>query len=130
MLNSEAVASGMSIERKLACRIEGNGPLSLADILDRVNEVPAFGHVVARAGQYIGVVLSGMILLLNPHVVLLGGVLTGAGDVIMRPMKHELVERVGDLADRAQLAEHREDAAVYGALELAFASADAQNASS
>jgi predicted NBD/HSP70 family sugar kinase len=123
----EAVASGMSLERTLGRTMANEGYVSLTDVLERAEEVPAFKHAVARAGQYIGVALSGLILNLDPQVVLLGGALTRAGDSIVHPIKHEVAKRVGS-ANRVMLAEHREDAAVYGALDLAFSSTETQHA--
>jgi predicted NBD/HSP70 family sugar kinase len=123
----EAVASGMSLERTLGRTMASGGYLSLTDVLERAEEVPAFKHAVACAGQYIGIALSGLILNLDPQVVLLGGALTRAGDSIIHPIKHEVAERVGT-ANQVVLAEHREDAAVYGALDMAFTSTETQHA--
>jgi predicted NBD/HSP70 family sugar kinase len=123
----EAMASGITIVEDLECKIGERNSVSLTEVIDKAAEVPDFGLALNRAGRYIGVALSGLMFLLNPQAILIGGVLTRAGDQILSPIQQELADRVGRSAERVLFAEHRENAAVFGALEMAFASADTED---
>jgi glucokinase len=58
---------------------------------------------LARAGEYVGRVLAGAVVLLWPERVVVGGGVADAGDVLLEPLRAELRRRacvapVGDIA--------------------------------
>ena len=46
-----------------------------------------------QAGEYLGIALSGVINLLNPEVIVFGGGVTKAGELIFKPMRAEIRKR-------------------------------------
>ena len=84
-------------------------------------------RVVADAGRHVGVAIANLVSLFNPARVIVGGELSVAGDILMRPLR-EAVERfaiptaarevdlvTGELGERAE---------VLGALALALGESD------
>jgi predicted NBD/HSP70 family sugar kinase len=102
---------------------------------------PACTRVVADAGRHIGRAVAGVVNLLNPRRVVVGGELAACGDVLLEPLRNETrrhailsaaddVEIVGSpLGDRAQvlgalalvLLDHAVPASAGGHLEWARA---------
>ena len=121
----EVMASGISIAEALDLAGSHGIPLSLPMIAEGAAANESFREAIGRAGRYLGVALSGLILLLDPQLILIGGVLTRAGDTLLDPIREEVAERVGAFAHRVQLAEHPETAPLYGCIDVAFATADA-----
>jgi predicted NBD/HSP70 family sugar kinase/biotin operon repressor len=84
-------------------------------------------RVVADAGRHVGVAIANLVSLFNPARVIVGGELSAAGEILMRPLR-EAVERfaiptaarevdlvTGELGERAE---------VLGALALALGESD------
>lgn len=113
----EAVASGPAIATRL--RDEGIAAESTVDIVNLVDA----GNVVAanelrRAGRIIGESLATAVSLLNPSVVVVGGVLTRAGDQLIAGVREVVYTRSLPLATGSlQILPARtgRDAAIAGA---------------
>jgi predicted NBD/HSP70 family sugar kinase len=85
----ETVASGPAIVQ-LVGLVDGER-LTLA----RVVELAAAGDVrcrraIADAGREIGVAVAGLCNLINPERVIIGGLLSRAGDVLLRPLRESI----------------------------------------
>lgn len=90
----EAIASGVNIVRQYAERIGTElGSLRLGDVLALARQQdPAARAVIERAGRALGTALSNAISLLNPEIVILGGDLIGAEDVLL-PIIWDQIQR-------------------------------------
>ncbi len=101
-----------------------HGDLTLRDVINRtLAGDPGCIRVLGDAGRHLGVALAGLVNLLNPEVIAIGGQLARVGDVVLGPMRaaierraipsavHSVSVRVGELVP--------EDADVLGALALA-----------
>lgn len=102
-----------------------HGRLTLRDIIGKAIEGdPGCRRVLHDAGRHLGVALAGLVNLLNPEVVVLGGQLSLVGDVITVPMRHAL-ERSAIPSATASLvvraSELHTDADVVGAIVAAEA---------
>jgi glucokinase len=79
--------------------------------------------VVERAGRYLGVGLAGLVNVFNPEVVVLGGGVLAAGELLLEPARAEVAWRalapMGD-AVRIVPAHFGEEAGVLGAALLAL----------
>ena len=101
-----------------------HGPLALGDVLERASAGdPACRRVIADAGAAIGAATANLCNLINPELIVVGGDLAPAGELLLTPLRDALqnaaissaaadVEVVaGALGDRAEL---------LGALALAL----------
>ncbi|HEX6714565.1 MAG TPA: ROK family transcriptional regulator [Thermoleophilaceae bacterium] len=92
------------------------GPLTLAEAIDRaLAGDPACGRAIADAGAAIGAAAANLCNLINPELVVVGGDLAPAGELLLRPLREALrgaaiksagvdAEVVGGtLGDRAEL---------------------------
>ncbi len=52
--------------------------------------------LLAEAGHYLGVALANLVNLLNPQIVVIGGGMSGAGDLLLEPMKVSLRQEALD----------------------------------
>jgi predicted NBD/HSP70 family sugar kinase len=100
-----------------------HGTLALRDVIARAVEGdPGCRRVLGDAGRHLGVALAGLVNLLNPEVVVLGGQLSVVGPVITDPMLTAL-ERCAIPSAAATVslrpAELGTDADVVGALATA-----------
>lgn len=100
-----------------------HGPLGLRDVITRALAGDAgCRRVLEDAGRHLGVAVAGVVNLVNPEVVVLGGRLARVGDLIAGPMRAAL-ERCA-IPSAAATVDLREavlgvDADVVGALALA-----------
>lgn len=128
----EAMASGRAIAQRARTLIDRGVPTLLTK-LEAQEGLPATaetvvaaarqGDVVAmgilnRAGYYLGVGLVGLLHALNPDVVVLGGGVMAAGDLILEPARAEIHRRA--LHERyahipIELAKLGDDAGLVGA---------------
>jgi predicted NBD/HSP70 family sugar kinase len=123
----ETVASGPAITRLVA---EGNGEApSLADVIERA----AAGDIRCRraisdAGREIGVAVAGLCNLINPERVIVGGLLSGAGNILLQPLRESIrrhaVQAAAAKVDVRQ-ASFVERSELLGALALALRGAPA-----
>jgi predicted NBD/HSP70 family sugar kinase len=101
-----------------------HGLLTLRDVISRALEGDlGCRRVLEDAGRHVGVALAGVVNVLNPEVVVLGGQVSKVGEIVMRPMR-EAVERCAIPSAAASVdlrlgALGPEEADVRGALALA-----------
>jgi predicted NBD/HSP70 family sugar kinase len=100
-----------------------HGPLRLRDIITRALAGDlGCRRVIEDAGRRVGVAVAGLVNLFNPEVIVVGGKLAEAGDLIMVPLR-EALDRcaIPSAAATVELrpAELGDDADVLGAIELA-----------
>lgn len=101
-----------------------HGLLTLRDVISRALEGDlGCRRVLEDAGRHVGVALAGVVNVLNPEVVVLGGQVSRVGEIVLRPMR-EAVERCA-IPSAAASVDLRlgtlgpEEADVRGALALA-----------
>ncbi len=102
-----------------------HGPLSLRDVLTRAMDGdPGCRRVLEDAGRHLGVAVAGLVNLINPEMIVLGGQLSKVGDIITVPMRAAL-ERCAIPSAAATVvlrsSELDTDADVVGALVAAAA---------
>ena len=72
---------------------DSHGALTLRDVIARARDGdPGCRRVLEDAGRHIGVAVAGVVNLLNPEVVALGGQVARVGDLVLDPMR-EAIER-------------------------------------
>ncbi len=94
-----------------------HGALTLRDLVTRaVDGDPGCRRVIEDAGRHIGVALAGVVNLLNPQVIVVGGELARVGELLLHPIRetlsrcaipsanHSVHLRPGQLADLADVA--------------------------
>ena len=121
----ETVASLAAIAAQLALR--DGGPTSAARVLELLEAGDrGAARVVADAGESIGSAIAAAINILNPELVVIGGELARAGEVLIAPIR-AAIERsaVAPCADVVEVAQSSlgERAAVLGAAALQLAHA-------
>ena len=102
-----------------------HGPLSLRDVITRaLDGDPGCRRVIEDAGRHLGVAVAGLVNLLNPEVIVLGGQLSKVGPMLISPMRASL-ERCAIPSAAASVvvreSELETDADVVGALVCAAA---------
>ncbi|GAA4399520.1 ROK family transcriptional regulator [Fodinibacter luteus] len=103
---------------------DSHGALTLRDVIARARDGdPGCRRVLEDAGRHIGVAVAGVVNLLNPEVVALGGQVARVGDLVLDPMR-EAIERCAIPSAAASVdlrlgALRPEEADVLGALVLA-----------
>jgi predicted NBD/HSP70 family sugar kinase len=100
-----------------------HGQLTLRDVLVRTAEGdPGCRRVLADAGRHIGVAAAGLVNLLNPEVIVVGGQLARAGEVLLGPLG-DAIERCAIPSAGASVkivaAELGDEAELVGALSVA-----------
>jgi predicted NBD/HSP70 family sugar kinase len=81
----ETVASARAIAEQLGT--SRGEPVSTEELLALIQEGdPAAARLIGEAGREIGVALAGLVNLVNPDCVIVGGDLSAAGDVITQPV--------------------------------------------
>jgi glucokinase len=131
-----AEVSNDGIARRLAWRIQAG---DTSAVLDRAGDIDAITatHVYdgARAGdgvaisvvresaKYIGMAVANLVVALDPEVVVLGGSIASAGDLLLEPVRQECARRLpAVLAERVrcELSPLGEDGLAIGAARLAW----------
>ena len=102
-----------------------HGPMSLRDVITRaLDGDPGCRRVLEDAGRHLGVAVAGLVNLLNPEVVVLGGQLSKVGSIIISPMRASLERCAIPSAAASVVVREGEldtDADVVGALVCATA---------
>lgn len=130
----EAMASGLAIAREAqSALLRGRCPVLRRLVsegrqasAETVAEAAALGdadanEILERAGRYLGMGLAGLVNVLNPDTVVLGGGLTNIGDRYLAPAREELARRAFPqaLADvRVAIGSLGERAGALGAVAL------------
>ena len=122
----ETLAAGPGLLEQLR-RTHGGG-LSLADVISLAHDGdPVCARVIADAGRWIGLTVAGLCNLLNPGMVVVGGELSAAGELLLEPLRasvrghaipaagEDIQVVAGELGERAE---------VLGALALAIGESD------
>ncbi len=101
----EAVASGQAIARMAADAVRAGRPTRLsilsppealtAEAVARaaIEGDPLARDIYARAGAYIGIAVASLVNLLNPAMVIFGGGVSKAGDLLFDPVRRVVRER-------------------------------------
>jgi predicted NBD/HSP70 family sugar kinase len=105
-----------------------HGAMSLREVISRAQQGDAgCRRVLADAGRHIGVAVAGVCNLLNPELVVLGGALAAAEDLLLDPMR-DVVERFALPAAaegvRVVPGQLKERAEILGAVGLAVRHAE------
>jgi len=128
----ETVAAGPSIIRLVANGSDGADGSVLT--LEHVIEMAVDGDVRARraiadAGRKMGVAVAGLCNLINPERVIVGGMLSRAGEVLLQPLRDSLRRHaVQAAAEKVEVVQavFVERAELLGSLALALRGARAQ----
>ncbi len=101
-----------------------HGTLTLKDVIARaLDGDPGCRRVLEDSGRHLGIAVAGVVNLLNPEAIVLGGQVARVGEVVLAPMR-EAIERCA-IPSAAATAQVRvgdlppEEADVRGALALA-----------
>jgi predicted NBD/HSP70 family sugar kinase len=118
----ETVASGAAIVRLVAQT--GDGSPTLEGVIERAAAGdPRCRRAISDAGREIGVAVAGLCNLINPERVIVGGLLSRAGSILLNPMR-ESIRRHAVQAAAEQLvvlpAVYVERAELLGSLALAL----------
>jgi glucokinase len=79
--------------------------------------------VLEETARWLGMGIANLVSLLNPQMIVLGGGLMQAGDLLLEPLRREVLEWAQPLAARQvriELTQLGEDAGVLGAARLAL----------
>ena len=118
----ETVASGPAIVRMLARASDET--LTLPSVIElALSGDPRCRRAIADAGRAIGVAVAGLCNLVNPERVVVGGLLSGAGELLLGPLRGSLRRHaVQAAAEKVQVvpAEFVERAELLGSLALAI----------
>ena len=130
----EAIASGTALARRAREEISAGRHSFIAELAEP-HGVTAEAVVVAaragdelavellrEAGRWLGLGVIGLVHLFNPQVVIIGGGVTGAGELLMEPLRDEVFSGVmpvfrEDL--KIVLPDLGPDVGLYGAVALA-----------
>lgn len=134
----EAVASGSALTREgvrllhsgLAPHLaqlaggeaSGVNPLRMAEAA-RLGDA-AVAQAIERAAEYLGIGVANLVTILHPEVVVLGGGVSGMGELLLGPVRRAILERVRMFpADdvRVECSTLGERAGLYGGIALAVA---------
>ena len=104
----------------IRCLAASHGPLRLKDIVTRALAGDlGCRRVIEDAGRRVGVAVAGLVNLFNPEVIVVGGQMAEAGDLIMQPLR-EALDRcaIPSAAATVELraAELGDDADILGAI--------------
>jgi glucokinase-like ROK family protein len=81
----ETVASARAIAEQLG--VSRGEPVSTKELLElTANGDPAASRLIGEAGREIGVALAGLVNLINPDCVIIGGDLSAAGELVTEPV--------------------------------------------
>lgn len=100
-------------------------PLTMTDIQAAVQAGDALAlEILQRVGGYLGIGLASLVNILNPELVVLGGI-AGLGEVVLPALKDELNRRAlrwNVTAAEVVLAQHGDDACVVGGMAVIYQS--------
>ena len=124
------MASGPAITRLVA---EGNGDApTLTQVIARAAEGDVrCRRAISDAGREMGVAIAGLCNLINPERVIVGGLLSRAGSILLQPLRDSIRRHaVQAAAERVDVREASfvERAELLGALALALRGARAYEA--
>ncbi len=100
-----------------------DGPIRIEDVVQASATDPICRDVVQTAGKHLGIAIANLLNLFNPELILLGGDLVGAGDVLMDAVRAAASERAISKASREAtiaLSSLKDDVVAVGAATLAI----------
>jgi predicted NBD/HSP70 family sugar kinase len=100
-----------------------DGPIRIEDVVRGSAVDPICRDVVQTAGKHLGIAIANLLNLFNPELILLGGDLVGAGDVLMDAVRAAASERAISKASREAtiaLSSLKDDVVAVGAATLAI----------
>jgi predicted NBD/HSP70 family sugar kinase len=116
----EAVASGWALVRALS--EQGHGVGHLRDVVELANRGDAEARrLIRESGRHVGEVVAPLVNLLNPGVVVIGGDMMGAYDLLVAGLREALYGNATALATRTLQvvpATHGERSSVIGSAAL------------
>lgn len=102
----EALASSIAIIREAKAVIENNGSEIMKNLLANTSELNAklvtdayhqgdkeAIRIINEVAEWVGIGLSSVINLINPEVIIIGGGVSMAGDILFNPIKKEIEKR-------------------------------------
>lgn len=105
-----------------------HGNMTLREVITGANDGdPGLRRVIADAGQHLGIAIANVCNILDPQVVVIGGQLAEAGDLLLDPLREVLGRRTLPSTEGpvgVVTSQLREQAEVRGALLLAMSHAD------
>ena len=133
----EAEASGDSVARRAIRLIRGGESSMLTEMArGKVEEITApivieafkkgdelAGKVIKATVQYLAMAIANIVSILNPEMIVLGGGLFQAGEMLLRPLREEFKKWAQPLAAqkvKLELSHLGEDAGLYGAGKMAW----------
>ena len=136
----EALASGTAIARRAVEAIEAGAQSTIVEVAGGLDRVSA-EHVVAaarqgdavalrvmhRAGYCLGVGVANLMMVYDPQVIVLGGGVMNARDLLFDEMHRAIGERAMESFRercRVTVAELGDDVGIYGAIALALSQID------
>jgi predicted NBD/HSP70 family sugar kinase len=100
----------------------GDTPMSIDEVVKASDTDPICREVIQTAGRLLGIAIANLLNLFNPELILLGGGLVGAGDVLMDAVRAATAGRAISKASREAtiaLSSLKEDVVAIGAATLA-----------
>ncbi len=101
----EALAGGKAIARQAQDAIKtghrtllsGMGPVELLTARDVASAARrgdlVSQNIIAGAGRYIGIAIAGLVNLINPQIVVVGGGVAQVGDLLLQPIRDAVAQR-------------------------------------
>jgi predicted NBD/HSP70 family sugar kinase len=122
----EMYASGDALMRMLAARSSTYAEKDAKTVVTRVKESPAVDPLanaaLGRVGHVLGHALGHAVALLDPEVIIVGGVLAEAGARLLDPINESLdALGIGPHRARVELVQERSNAGLHGAIAVALA---------
>ena len=96
LVGSEAILTGVQerIDAGASTALASRGPLTLQALALAAVEGDALARdAVAEAGRYLGIAVANLFNLMNPSLVVLGGSLSAAGDLLLEPLRDAIRAR-------------------------------------
>lgn len=102
----EALGSSLAIIREAKKTIEAGESKIMQEMLDEGKEIDTIfvcdaaekgdkkaAEIMRKTGEWIGIGLAGVVNLINPEIIIIGGGVSLAGDIIFKPIKEEIIKR-------------------------------------
>jgi glucokinase len=130
----EAEISGKGIARRLVWRVKTGdhsraldlagsiGAITITHVLDAARDGDGVAISVLRdTARYIGMAIASLVAIVDPEVVVLGGTIAGAGDLLAEPSRTEAMRRMSPrTVPRIVASALGDDAAAIGAARAAM----------
>ncbi|MEW6616283.1 MAG: ROK family protein [Thermodesulfobacteriota bacterium] len=127
IVNRAVMALKKGINSSLLNRIEGNFNLITSRMVfeEAVAGDKLSLNIMEEAGKYLGIAVSSLINILNVYRFVIGGRVAGAGDLILKPAREEILKRAINLPVKEEVivnASLEDDAGIIGTAGIVFES--------